>query len=43
MVLSTPFQDGKIKGMSGGKDTGGSGKAPMAKKMPKMSGKMKGK
>lgn len=40
MALSTPFQDGKIKGMSGGKDTGGKGKSPMPKSMPKkMSGK----
>lgn len=33
--LDTPFVDGKIKGMSGGKSKGG-------KKAPKVGGKMKG-
>jgi hypothetical protein len=40
MALSTPFVDGKIKGMSGGKSDG---KKSDGKKAPKMGGKMKGK
>lgn len=39
MALTTPFTDGKIKGMTGG---GSTGKAPK-KSTKKMGSKMKGK